>query len=304
MSFQEERFPGSYDSVEDGNSSRFVQFKQKITDVSYQTLDTFNNQPAWRKAVVITAGILVSILGLFIIIYRDAVFEYIVETSDKWSVNPWTPFVLVAFIFLTAFPPIIGFAFSSTVVGIVYGVTFKGWFIIAFASVTGSVSAFLVFRFFLKSRAEALVSSNEKLFALSSVLKDNNSYWILALIRVCPLPYSLTNGALAGIPGVSPLHFALGSIISSPKLLMYLFVGQKIKNIGETSDTMKKLVDFLSIALTFVFLAVTGYVLFAKTNRRLREIENQRMVESERYSTTRLLDDEFELDDELDQERI
>lgn len=292
----------SLENDESGNSSILKDMKKNITDLSYQTLDTFNKQPLWRRLIVIIAGIVFGLLGVLLVIYRETAFNKIVEYSDKWYNFPFTPFILGGLIFLTSFPPLIGFSFLSAAVGVIFGISIEGWVVIFLGSLLGSVGAFLLFRIILKKKAKLLIESNDRLLAFSSVLNDNRSYLILALIRICPFPYSFTNGALAGIPGVSLSHFALGSIISSPKLFLYLFVGQKIKNMGQTHDPYERLIDFLSIILTVIILAVTGWVLFSRTSKRLREIENQRMVENERYSDEfdRELDNEFELDDGLD----
>nr|CAI6607374.1 AIF_HP1_G0030750.mRNA.1.CDS.1 [Saccharomyces cerevisiae] len=57
-----------------------------------------------------------------------------------------------------------------------------------------------------------------------------NSYWILALLRLCPFPYSLTNGAIAGVYGISVRNFSIANIITTPKLFIYLFMRVFFRN--------------------------------------------------------------------------
>jgi uncharacterized membrane protein YdjX (TVP38/TMEM64 family) len=255
--------------------------KREAERVSNTALALWNKQPLWGKALIVALGLCGVLLGILFLIYHEYLLQLIVKYSEEWEPIPWVPLVLMGLLFIISFPPVIGFSFVNTVVGAVYGITFKGWFIIAFSSITGSVAAFVLFRYALKSKAQVLIHANPKLLAFSSVLQDHNSFWLLALIRVCPFPYSLCNGALAAIPGVTVLNFFLGSFISSPKLVMYLFVGQKVKDIGKATDTLSRVVDILSIIGAIAVLTFTSWLLFTKTTERLKEIEQRGALDEE-----------------------
>lgn len=315
MSHNESGYPIEPPVYEYGESSfrrTLNESKETIRKLSYQTLDWWYAQPLYKKALVILVDIIFVALVVLFGIFHETLIGYVVEYSDKWSQKPISAFIIALMLFIISFPPMIGFSFTNTVAGAFYGVSFKGWLIIAIGSFTGSVAAFIVFRYMLKARAHALVASNKKLYAFSSILQENNSFWLLTLIRLCPFPYSLTNGALAAIPGVTITNFALGSIISSPKLTLYLFVGEKLKDFGKTKDTSTKLVDLASIVLTFIFLAITGWILFTKTNKRIQELEAQRglqpdgvdglnedferFLENDDHATNNALDTEFDID--------
>ncbi|CCH42996.1 Golgi apparatus membrane protein [Wickerhamomyces ciferrii] len=305
--------PPVYDYGDNSFRSKINEAKDQITKVSYQVLDWWNIQPFYKKALLVLANIFLVLMALLSIVYHETLVHYVVEYSDKWSKKPISLLIIAMMLFIISFPPLIGFSFTNTMAGAFYGVSFKGWSIIAFGSITGSVAAFIFYRYILKSRAHALISSNQKLYAFSTILQENNSFWILTLIRLCPFPYSLTNGALAAIPGVSILNFTLGSVISSPKLVIYLFIGAKLKDLGEAKDTTTKIIDFASIILTFVFLILTGWILYMKTNKKMEELrvesgfqqsdENQNFEnflenDSEIQSTGNTnLDTEFDIDD-------
>lgn len=265
---------GPFDEQPQSSFQRMISSAKKEAEDATQTaIHIWNKQPLWGKFLIVLTCCLAGVAGVMFLVYHEYLLHLIVEYSDKWAEISWMPFVLMGLLFIISFPPVIGFSFVNTVTGAVYGISFKGWFIIAFGSIVGSMASFLLFKFTLRKKAESLVRSNQKLYAFSSVLQDNNSFWLLTLIRVCPFPYSLTNGALAAIPGVTLLNFFLGSLISSPKLVMYLFVGQKLKDIGRTTDTWTRVTDVLSIVLTMGVLTFTGWLLFTRTSNRLREIE-------------------------------
>lgn len=275
-------FPGPFGPEESSFSRIYRQGRDEVHNVTESALKLWHKQPVWRKLLLILAVLSGAVLGALFLVYHEFVLHLIVEYADKWAELPWMPVLLMFLLFIVSFPPLIGFSLLNTVVGALYGISFKGWFIIAFASITGSVVSFIVFRYAFKERAKALIRANQKLHAFSSVLQDNNSFWLIALIRVCPFPYSLCNGALSAVPGLKVWNYFLGSLISSPKLVMYLFVGQKVKDIGKATDTWTRIVDVLSIFATLIFLTLTGWLLFTKTSERLRLLEEARVNDLER----------------------
>lgn len=275
---------------------------QQFQEVGRNAINWFKAQPAWKKIIIVLLLGVFGLCGLLFLVYHEYLIQLVVEYSDKWEQSSKTKFILSFLIFLVSFPPLIGFSFLNTIVGCVFGISFKGWFIIAFSSIAGSLCSFLLFKYVLNDKAEMLIRSNKRFNAFSAILRDNNSFWLLALIRLCPLPYSLTNGSLAAIPGITALNFTLGSLISSPKLVLYLFIGSKIKNIGETKNNWERAVDIGSILLTVVALLVTSWVLFTKTQNRLIELEIQRELDLE--ASNQLIGDydetEFDIDNDTD----
>lgn len=268
--------PPIYDYQDSSFRTSFEETKEAIRKAVYQSIEWWNVQSILKRLLVIIVGLVFTVFIVLFLVFHEALIDLVVEYSDKWSQKPLSALIIALMLFVISFPPLLGFSFTNTVAGVFYGVSIKGWLVIAIGSISGSVAAFIVFRYILKSRAQALVSSNRKLYAFSTILQENNSFWLLTLIRLCPFPYSLTNGALAAIPGITITNFALGSIISSPKLFLYLFVGAKLRDFGEAKDTTTKLVDLASVVFTLIFLAITGWLLFTKTNQRIKELEAQR----------------------------
>ena len=136
--------------------------------------------------------------------------------------------------FCTAFPPIVGYAFSVTLAGFVYGFP-HGWFIIASATILGSTSAFLLCRNFLKSFAKRMVATDKRFAALSLTLK-HDGVKLLCMIRLCPLPYSISNGAMSTFPTVTPGAFMLATACATPKLLIQVWIGDRLSILAEAED--------------------------------------------------------------------
>lgn len=227
------------------------------------------------------------IMGVLLLVFHSTILHKVVVTSNELKEKMSTHFILIVLVFFVAFPPMIGYSLLSTTTGLIYGVSFEGWITLAFGSVTGSIVSFIVFKTILHSRAEKLVHLNKRFEALASILQENNSYWILALLRLCPFPYSLTNGAIAGVYGISVRNFSIANILTTPKLFIYLFIGSRIKSLAESESTGSRVFDVVSILVTLIILSLTAWLLYFKTKKRYLELQNRdRQVSPDRLPET------------------
>ncbi|CUS24826.1 LAQU0S20e00738g1_1 [Lachancea quebecensis] len=245
-----------------------------------RAIDHYHRLPAWKKALLALAAVAQLVLVVLVVVYHNRILKSMVNASNELKTRWYTPFLFCALVFAVSFPPLIGFSLLSVTVGIIYGLSFRGWLILFLGSVGGSVTAFVLFKTILHSQAERLVHANAKFEALASILQDNDSYMMLALIRLCPFPYSFTNGAIAGIYGVTLRNFSAASILTSPKLLMYLFVGSRLKNLGESQSTASWLFDVASILLTGAVLALTTWILYTRARKRYQELQRSQDLDT------------------------
>ena len=145
----------------------------------------------------------------------------------------------------------------------------------ATASVVGSACSFLVCRTFLRKTVERLTAADQRFAALSHVIK-HDGLKLLIMIRLCPLPYSLSNGAIATIPTVNPMAFAIATAIASPKLLLPIFIGTKLADIAENGGEMDgktKALSYISIVLGSLAGLATGWIVYRQTQARAKQLE-------------------------------
>lgn len=233
-------------------------------------LQWFRDQPIWKRALIITAMVIAAFIGLLVLIFHKSLIKVLVSISDKLLHSVVGGVVLFLLIFFVGFPPLIGFLALLMLCGMVYGFPY-GWPLLASASTLGSFASFLVFRYLLKDQAAYLIRKNERFRAFSEILQEDASLFLLILIRLCPLPYSLLNGALASIPNLSATTYLLASIITSPKMLVHIFVGNAIKNLGdEERPASAKWLDLLSILLAGIALFVASYMIYTRMDRKLQ----------------------------------
>ena len=109
--------------------------------------------------------------------------------------------------------------------------------------------------------------AEDRRFAALSLTIKHDGLKLLVLIRLCPLPYSISNGAMSTVPTVSPLSYALATAIITPKLLIHIFIGTRLaalaKN-GGKMDTGTKLVNYASIAFSSILGAATAWFIYQR----------------------------------------
>lgn len=118
-----------------------------------------------------------------------------------------------------------------------------------------------------------LVAHDTRFAALSLTLK-HDGLKLLCMIRLCPLPYSLSNGAIATVPTVSWWSFALATAMVTPKLFIHVFIGSRLAAIGEgRMDARTKALNWASVAFGLIVGALTGVLIWRRTQARARELE-------------------------------
>ena len=214
------------------------------------------------------------VLVILFFVYNEKIFGFLKPYAISWkrTTGGWT--ILWALTFITAFPPIIGYSTCGTLAGFVYGVG-EGWLILASATIVGSTCSFLISRSVLRKYVERLVANDKRFAALTLTLK-HDGLKLLCMIRLCPLPYSLSNGAISTFPTVHPLMYALATTIVSPKLLIHVFIGSRLGKIGEEGGQMSfgaKAVNWISILVGALIGLFTALYIYQRTMARARQLE-------------------------------
>ena len=108
---------------------------------------------------------------------------------------------------------------------------------------------------------------HDKRFAALALTLKYDGLKLLCMIRLCPLPYSICNGAVSTVPTVQPLTYGLATAIITPKLLVPAFIGSRVRLLtekGEEMSTASKIVNICSIIVT-VFIGVgTGWYIYQR----------------------------------------
>lgn len=238
-------------------------------ELSARAYAWYRSQLLVYRLLIIAAAVAGLVIGVLVLVFHRHVVGALIHVSNVLEQLRWGAPVLFTAIFFVGFPPLLGFSALSMLCGMVYGFPY-GWPLLAAASILGSLALFLVFRYLLRRRAEQMVQKHEKFRAFAEILNEEASLVLLVLLRLCPLPYLLSNGALAAVPSLPALTYFLASVITSPKMLIHVFVGHTIKNLGDAGrPTSAKVLDLVSIALTGVAVLAASYIIYNRMQRKL-----------------------------------
>lgn len=226
-----------------------------------------------QRAGIVVLNIVLFVSTILFLVYNERIFAWLNPIAKSWRNMRAGWLILWVLTFFVSFPPMIGYSTCVTIGGFVFGM--KGWFIISTATVVGSTCSFIVSRTVLRDFVGRLTEKNKRFAALSLVLK-HDGLKLLIMIRLCPLPYSLSNGAISTIPTVTWSNFAIATAIASPKLLLHIFVGSRLGDLaenGDKMDTRTKIVSYVSIAIGVTAGLLTGYFVYVRTKARAKQLE-------------------------------
>ena len=229
-----------------------------------------------QKGVGALALLVLAVLGILLLVYNERIFGWLQPFAEKWKHTTGGWVILWGIIFVIALPPMVGYSACATTAGFVYGM-WKGWLILATATVAGSFVSFLVSRTILRRYVERLVETDNRFAALTLTLKSDGLR-LLCMIRFCPLPYSLSNGALSTFPTVHPAMFALATTIVTPKLFVHVFIGSRLAAIAKNGGEMSfgdRAINYVSIVISMTVGIFTGWYIYQKTLVRARQLEEE-----------------------------
>ncbi|KAI1367338.1 tlg2-vesicle protein of [Xylaria arbuscula] len=245
---------------------------QSSISVTHKLVKLGNSMTPLQQVISGVLGVVVLVLGILFLVFSHRIFAALRPVAEGWRSLPGGWVLLFFLSAITAFPPMIGYSTTVTIAGFIFGFP-RGWFIIAGATIVGSTASFIASRTVLSAYVHRLVGEDRRFVALGHVLR-HDGLLVLAAIRFCPLPFSLSNGFLATIPSIPPGSFALATTLSTPKLLIHVFIGDRLAQIAEDEDMPlgTRIVNYLSILFGLVLGITVGWLVYRRTMRRAKEL--------------------------------
>lgn len=249
------------------------------------------------------ALLIINIFGIVFLVYNERIFHWLAGPAKRWRAIKGGWMILWSLTFISAMPPLIGYSTTVTISGFVYGFP-NGWFIVASSTVVGSLASFIASRTVLSKYVHRLVGNDKRFAALAHTL-EHDGLKILCMIRFCPLPYSLSNAAMSTFPTVKPLMYALATAISTPKLMIHVFIGSRLAQIAEKGgkmDASTKAINYASIIGGAVLGVSVGWIIYQRTIARAKELE---LEETERLDAAGgTYEDEERIDETMNDDDI
>lgn len=246
-----------------------------------KVLQLFFRLTPLQRVLAVLALLIVNILLVVFLVYSHRIFAALAPVAAGWRALPGGWVLVFLMTCASGFPPMIGYSTCVTIAGFVYGFP-GGWFIVASATVLGSLAAFVASRTVFSAYVHNLVGGDKRFVALGQVLRRDGLF-VLAAIRFCPLPFSLSNGFLATIPSITPLRFAIATAMATPKLLVHVFIGSRLALLAETGDKMSvgdKVVNYMSMLLGSVLGIALSFFIYRRTMARAKELAREEAAEN------------------------
>lgn len=237
-------------------------------------------------------GILLSMMSL-VAVFHESILKWMANASTEFRQWPVSWLLLIVGFIIISFPPLVGYSLLSVFTGMSYGIV-RGWPILASGTVIGSFLAFIVFRYLLRERAAKLASSSIKFLAFSKTL-EKDSFVLLWMIRLCPLPYSLSNAAMSSVPSVEPWKFLAATVCTTPKLFIHVFIGSRLARLSDTKDNGVWWANLISIIIALAVGVTVSWLIYKRTKERAALLEAQHRAE---HGDLEADADDFEIDDE------
>ncbi|KAI1455705.1 hypothetical protein F4805DRAFT_263962 [Annulohypoxylon moriforme] len=249
--------------------------------VANNMLKLFYTLTPLQRILAVLALVILNVLLVLGMVYSHRIFKALGPVAQGWRALPGGWVLVFLMTCLSAFPPMIGYSTCITIAGFVYGFP-GGWPIVAGATVVGSLAAFLTSRTVFSGYVHSLVGADKRFVALGQVLR-RDGLLVLAAIRFCPLPFSLSNGFLATINTITPLRFALATAMATPKLFVHVFIGSRLALLAESGDEMSvgdKVINYLSMLVGSVVGIALSLFIYRRTMARAKELAREEAVEN------------------------
>ncbi|KAI5847089.1 hypothetical protein DFP73DRAFT_493578 [Morchella snyderi] len=216
----------------------------------------------------------VSVSAILMLVFHSQILHAMLPIASKLRQMRAGWLLIFTMCFISAFPPMIGYSTSVTLAGFIYGFP-NGWFIVAAATILGATTAFIACRQFFQKFSKRMVATDKRFAALSLTLK-HDGIKLLCMIRLCPLPYSIGNGAMSTFPTVTPWAFMLATACATPKLMIHVFIGERLARLAEADqkmDTKTKVLNYTSIIGGILLGVLTGWLIYKRTIKRANQLE-------------------------------
>ncbi|CAB5395385.1 unnamed protein product, partial [Rhizophagus irregularis] len=119
---------------------------------------------------------------------------------------------------------------------------------------------------------------------------EEGGFKIIFLIRLSPFPFPWSNAFFGTIQTVSFWKFFLATALSLPKLLIYIFIGSRFRNLTEEMDSTSRTINYVTLAVGSVLLFFAAWYIYRKMNATVNAAAVKRLLQMEESGSLDRLD--------------
>jgi len=204
---------------------------------SKATWQRYKNLGIWGKLFIWFLVIFYIALGTALILKGAVIAQAMYDVAQKLSHMEYGWLIILGFMILISFPPMMAHTTTVTLCGFAYGM--KGFYLALAGSVLGSATTFVVLRFLFSKRLRKWSATSDKWTALETVVKAKGLPLVI-LIRLSPMPpWVYANTLFASIHTVALWQFIVATVCLSPKLLLHNFIGSRLAPLSDGKQRQK-----------------------------------------------------------------
>lgn len=120
---------------------------------------------------------------------------------------------------------------------------------------------------------------------------SQGGFKMILLIRICPLPWQLTNLILSLIPTVTWKSYILSALITSFKFNLDIWVGSQLANLSDPDlppETHRITLIYMSLGV--IVLILSSYWIYKLTMIKIKEQQEKLLASQEEHQRLLVLD--------------
>ncbi|KRX00438.1 hypothetical protein PPERSA_03171 [Pseudocohnilembus persalinus] len=272
-----------------------------------------NNEKNSKKQMILKITLFLFFVGIItlIIIFRSELLDEYKNFINWFIKNKIIGFILIVLIYMIGtiffFPGLIlslgaGYSFYEAYDNKLGLALFLGSLAVFFGALLGSMLAFLIARYLLRSYIQKKAQKWKITKALDQAI-DKNGLQICLLSRLSPIiPFNFFN-YFCGITGLKFYQYNISSFAMIPGIILYVYFGTLISNISDVING-----DFEQGTLyivVFIIGAVLGIIVLTliiiKAKKELNQIIKQQEKEQKEKEQLKELENEQKFEENINQ---
>ncbi|CDS04084.1 hypothetical protein LRAMOSA07039 [Lichtheimia ramosa] len=237
----------------------------------------------WRWAI--SMFLLSWIMGMIMYSYRHELYTALEDLSNLLRDMGFGGYLLLSLlIFLSAFPPMIGYGTYQTLSGFTFGFA-QGFPVSYFSALLGSVVCFVVSRLWLKGFVTRLMARYPNLKAVVHAV-EKKGFKLFLLIRLSPYPFNLLN-VLFAATNISLRDYTIGTALTLTKIALHVYIGANLTSFAkqfldeeddsEMTDSERRANTARTIAMIIGSVLATCVMIYIYivAKRAVKEVEQE-----------------------------
>ncbi|KAI9243418.1 hypothetical protein EDC94DRAFT_665978 [Helicostylum pulchrum] len=242
------------------------------------------------KVAVITCIAAAILYGVFSH-YKEDIVEFIQEIAIKMREHKYSSLIMVVIVALTGTPPLFGYTFAVTMTGFVYGFP-NGCIPATTGAFLSSLATFGLVRKFNFAKYITFSEKKQNLYVAMQDAITQGGFKMMLLIRICPLPWQLTNLMLSLVPSVTWKTYISSALIACFKFNLDVWVGSQLANLSDPDlppEAHKATLIYMCLGI--IILVSSGFWLYKLTMVKVKE-QQEKLLLSEGDERQSLLENQ------------